>query len=112
MPQIPPGAGCMTPPISPCPSLMMSTKALRSMLSAIACRRLGSSKGGLSRLTIRLRLILPGLNSQIALGIWLSIFFLSATVRLYGKVMSNVPAVKANVAVDRLLMIVYSIPSR
>src|SRR3984893_7328542 len=38
IPHSPSGKGCMTPPISPWPSLMMSIKARRSMLSAIARR--------------------------------------------------------------------------
>jgi hypothetical protein len=44
MPHKPPGGGCKMPPISPCPWLRMSTKALRSMLSAIARRRSGLLK--------------------------------------------------------------------
>src|ERR1700719_657280 len=60
IPHSPSGKGCMTPPISPWPSLMMSIKARRSMLSAIARRISGSLKGGLSRLIIRLRLMPPG----------------------------------------------------
>jgi hypothetical protein len=54
--------GCMTPPISPWPSLMMSIKARRSMLSAIARRISGSLKGGLSRLISRLRLMPPAMS--------------------------------------------------
>src|SRR5215831_8394356 len=69
MPHSPSGGGCMTPPMSPCPSVTMSTKALRSKLRAIARRRSGLSKGGLPRLTIRLRLTPIGANSQIAFGV-------------------------------------------
>src|SRR4051794_37974148 len=68
MPQIPSGAGSIVPPISPCPSVMMSMKALRSDVSAIARRISSLSKGGLSRLTIRVRLTLVGATSQIACG--------------------------------------------
>jgi hypothetical protein len=50
--------------------------------------------------------------SQIACGIWLCTSFISGTARSYGKVMSNLPAVKANTAVDGFLMIMYSTPSR
>src|SRR5215469_9592882 len=53
MPHSPSGSGCMTPPISPWPSLMMSMNALRSRLSAMARRISGLSKGGASRLMIR-----------------------------------------------------------
>ena len=55
MPQIPSGGGCMTPPIAPCPSAMMSTNAWRSIVSDIARRNSGLSNGGTSRLTSRLR---------------------------------------------------------
>ena len=112
MPHNPAGAGCMAPPISPCPPLMMSIKALRSRVSVIARRKSGLSNGGLSRLMIRLRLMLPGVISQIACGIWLFTSFNSGTVRLYGKVMSNFPAMNAKVAVERLRTMVYSMPSR
>jgi hypothetical protein len=54
----------------PWPSSMMSRKALRSRLSAIARRISGLSKGGTSRLTIRLRLALSGASSQTACGAW------------------------------------------
>jgi len=68
MPQMPSGGGSMAPPISALPSLIVSIKAFRSRLSAIARRISGLSKGGLSRLTIRLRLTLVGVSSQIAFG--------------------------------------------
>jgi len=98
--------------MSPFPSLMMSMNALRSKLSAIARRRSGLLKGGTSRLTIRLRLMPPGSSSQIACGAWFATSFSSGTERLYGKVISNLPATNANVAVDKFRMIVYSMPSR
>src|SRR5215831_5701551 len=56
MPHTPSGGGCMTPPMSPCPSVRMSMNALRSKLSASARRISGLSKGGASRLVIRLAL--------------------------------------------------------
>src|ERR1700730_13076541 len=67
---MPSGKGCMTPPMSPCPWLMMSINALRSKLSAIARRISALSNGGASRLTIRLRLPPPGSTSPIASGGW------------------------------------------
>src|SRR5215813_4328214 len=70
----------MTPPMSPWPSLMMSIKAWRSMLSAIARRISGSLKGGLSRLISRLRLMPPGVTSQIAAGAWLVMSLISGIV--------------------------------
>ena len=55
----------------------------------------------------------PEFNSQIACGIWLSIFFISGIVSpANGKVISNFPAMNAKFAVAGSLMIVYSIPSR
>jgi hypothetical protein len=44
--------------------------------------------------------------------IWLFTSFSSGSVTLYAKVMSNFPATNANIAVERLRMIVYSMPSR
>ena len=68
MPQSPLGGGCMTAPTSPSPSVRISMNALRSRESDIARRRSGLSKGGASRLTIRLRATLPVNMSQIASG--------------------------------------------
>ncbi len=90
----------------------MSTNALRSRESAIARRNSGLSKGGLSRLTIRLVLTLPGGMSQTASGIWLTMSRISGIETLPAKVKSYLPAIKANITVERLRLIVYSIPSR
>src|SRR6266852_4436047 len=108
MPHKPAGAGCMTPPMSPCPWVMISMNARRSRLSAMARRRSGLSKGGLSRLMSRLRLMLPGVSSHIASGSWLCASSKSGTVRLYEKVMSNFPATnpqyrRREIADDRIL---------
>ena len=111
MPHTPSGGGCMTPPTLPLPSVMMSMKALRSRLSAIARRSSGSSNGGLSRLMIRLRLTLVGLSSQIACGAWRAKSLVSGTDKP-PKVMSNFPLTNANTAVETFLIIVYSTPSR
>ena len=51
-------------------------------------------------------------SSQIACGLWLFASLKSGTVRVAGKVMSNFPEMKANVAVDMFFMIVHSMPSR
>ena len=56
--------------------------AWRSRLSAIAWRRSGLSKGGTSRLTIKLRLSPTGPISHIACGIWLFTSLSNGTVRL------------------------------
>ena len=87
-------------------------KALRSSASIIARRMSGLSKGGLSRLISRLVLTLVGTSSQIACGAWLLMSFISGTVTSVGKVMSNLPATKPRIAVERFGMIVYSMPSR
>ncbi len=69
--------------------------ALRSSASTIARRRSALSKGGLSRLTIRLLVALLVRNSQIACGAWLLTSFSSGTVTTKGQVMSNLPETKA-----------------
>jgi hypothetical protein len=51
-------------------------------------------------------------RSQIACGICLFTSFISGTVTWNGKVMSNFPATKARIAVERFGMIVYSMPWR
>ena len=81
-------------------------------ISTAPCANSGLSKGGLSRLMIRLVLALPGASSQIACGAW---FFTSFSIGIdtsNGKVMSNLPAMKESIAVERFGMIVYSMPSR
>ena len=112
MPLSPSGGGSIAPPMLACPSLRMSIKALRSRVSAIARRRSGLSNGGARELTIRLLLTPLGRNSQIAWGSWRSISFNKRHGHLVGNVMSIFPASKAKSAVERLGMIVHSIPSR
>ena len=53
-----------------------------------------------------------GEMSQTASGICDFTSLTSGTVISYGKVMSNLPAANAKIAVERLGMIVHSIPSR
>ena len=84
---------------------------LRSKLSCIARRNAGLSKGGVG-LTRRVARPFIGLTSQIACGAWLFICFTSGIDTSYGNVMSNLPATKARIAVERLGMIIYSMPSR
>ena len=112
MPHNPSGGGSIAPPMSPWPPLSTSMKDLRSRVSAIARRRSGLSKGGALRLTIKVLLTPLGRNSQIACGSWRSMSFSNGTVTSYGKVMSSFPATKASSAVERLGMIVHSMPSR
>ena len=85
--------------------------ALRSNVSAIARRISGLSKGGASRLMIRLALAFAGTSSQIACR-RLALDILQQGTVTNGKVMSNLPAIKARIAVDRFGMMVYSMPSR
>jgi hypothetical protein len=69
-------------------------------------------QGGLSRLTIIVRLPLSNTSSQIACGAWLRTSFNSGIDTPNGKVMSNLPAENASIWVDTLGMIEYSMPSR
>ena len=87
-------------------------KLLRSSANAKTCRRSGLLKGGASRLTRRLVLALVETRSQTACGACAFTSFSNGTVTSYGKVRSNLPAMKARIAVERFGMIVYSMPSR
>src|SRR5262249_11906871 len=92
-------------------SVRISTNALRSSARAMALRISGSLNGGESRLTIRLVLTLVGAVSQIALAAWFFTSFAIGMLQSYGKDISPLPARKARTAVERLAMMVYSIPS-
>jgi hypothetical protein len=70
------------------------------------------SKGGFSRLMIRLVLTLPGGSSHVASGRCLCRSRVSGIVRVPAKVSSYLPATKARIAVERLRKSVYSIASR
>ena len=61
---------------------------------------------------IRLVVTLVGASSQIAFGACVFMSFISGIETSVGKVMSNLPATKARIAVERFGMIVYSMPSR
>src|ERR1700716_4615704 len=87
-------------------------KLLRSGARAIARRISGWSKGGASRFTIKLVLWFAGSKSQTVFGASLFMFFISGTVIPDGNVRSNLPAMKARIAVERFGIIVHSIPSR
>ena len=87
--------------------------ALRSKLSAIARRRSGLSKGGLSRLTIRLRLTLDRRHladrlRHLALHVLEQRDGEAIRERSCRTCRKRTPST----AVDRFLMIVYSMPSR
>src|SRR5580704_19254550 len=82
------------------------------MASDIALRSSGLSNGGFSRLMIRLVLTLPGGSAQIASARCFCRSWVSGMVNVPAKVSSYLPATKARIAVERFLMIVYSIPSR
>jgi hypothetical protein len=102
----------MEAPMSDLPSDRMSLKALRSSESAMARRRSALSNGGTSRLTMRFVLTFMGATSHTASGAWDLMSFRSGIVTSVGKVMSNLPAMKARIAVDRFGMMVNSSPSR
>ena len=87
-------------------------KALRSSVSAIALRTSALSNGGRSRLMIRLIETFSGVVSQIAFGSCECTSFSSGMLTSVGKVMSNLPAMKARIAVERFGMMVNSMPSR
>src|ERR1700720_3714046 len=112
MPHTPAGGGSMDAPISPLPSDRMSMNALRSRASAMARRMSRLSNGGLSRLTMRLMLTLSGSRSHTACGAWDWMSLSSGMVTSDGNVMSNLPATKARIAVERLGMMENSMPSR
>src|SRR5215469_8308589 len=101
MPHTPSGGGNIAPPMAPLPSVRMSTKALRSRLSAIARRRSALSKGGAERLTIIVRLPLSRTSSQIACGTWLLISFSSGIDTPNGKdIKSQVPQAICELVLD------------
>src|SRR6266851_2871614 len=81
-------------------------KDFRSKLSCIARRSTGLSNGG-AFVTRRVALPFIGLTSQIACGAWLRTSLTSGIDTSYGKVMSNLPAAKARIAVERLAIIVF-----
>ena len=86
--------------------------ALRSSASAIARRMSGLSNGGDVGLTMRLVVTLVGATTQTAFGACALMSLSSGIVTSVGKVMSNLPAMKASIAVERLGMMVNSMPSR
>ena len=85
------------------PSPRMSMKDLRSKVSCIAQRSTGLSSGG-ALVTRRLARPFIGLTSQIACGARLCTCLTSGIETSYGKVISNLPATKARIAVERLAM--------
>ena len=92
------------------------TKLIRELLAqegrGVAVTR-GSTYENRANLAPGFVLLTPrGLSSQIACGSWLSMSLSNGTVTSYGKVMSTFPARKASSAVERLGIIVHSMPSR
>ena len=112
MPHTPAGGGSIAPPMSELPSNMMSTNDLRSSDSATARRTSALSNGALSRLMIRLVETLVGSSTQTAFGACAFTSFSSGIETSVGNVMSNLPATKPRIAVERFGMMVYSMPSR
>src|SRR6516162_3662400 len=110
--QRPAGAGSMVPPISAWPSNRIEMNALRSSVNASARRTSMLSKGGDDEFTMILVETLSGATTQIAFGAWDLMSLSRGTVTSVGKVMSNLPAMKARIAVERFGMMVNSMPSR
>src|SRR4029078_6310154 len=108
----PSGAGSMVPPTSAWPSNRIEMKALRSSANAIARRTSRLSNGGEDELTMMLVETLVGSTTQTALGAWDFTSFSKGIVICVGNVMSNLPATNPRIAVERLVMMVNSIPSR
>ena len=86
--------------------------ALRSSASAIARRISGLSNGGEVELTMMLVVTLVGATTQTAFGACVLTSFSSGIDTSVGNVMSNLPAMKARMAVERFGMMVNSMPSR
>src|SRR4029078_3985790 len=108
----PSGAGSMVPPTSAWPSNRIEMKALRSSANAIARRTSRLSNGGADELTMMLVETLVGSTTQTALGAWDFTSFSNGIVICVGNVMSNLPATNPRIAVERLVVMVNSIPSR
>jgi hypothetical protein len=68
--------------------------------------------GGLSKLISRLPWVLVGCMTQIAFGAWACTSFTSSGGSSPVKVMSNLPDTNARIEVERLGMMVNSMPSR
>ena len=108
----PPGAGSMVPPISAWPSNMIEMNALRSSAIAIARRISRLSNGGDVELTMMLVLTLFGATTHMAFGACVLTSLSSGIDTSVGNVMSNWPEIKPRIAVERFVMMVYSMPSR
>src|SRR6476659_2533077 len=112
MAQSPAGAGSMVPPTSACPSNMIEMKALRSSASASARRMSRLSNGGADELMMMLVETLFGSTTHIAVGSCDLTSLSSGIDTSVGKVMSNLPEMNPRIAVERLGMMVNSMPSR
>src|SRR6202166_378872 len=106
----PAGAGSMVPPMSACPSNMIEMNALRSSASASARRMSRLSNGGDDELMMMLVETLFGSTTQTAFGAWVLMSLSSGIDTSVGNVMSNLPAMKARIAVERFGMMVNSMP--
>src|SRR6202022_50281 len=86
--------------------------ALRSSASAIARRISRLSKGGEEALTMMLVLTLFGSTTHTAFGACALTSFRSGIDTSVGNVISNCPEINPRIAVERLGMMVNSMPSR
>ena len=87
-------------------------KALRSSASAIARRMSRLSNGGEDELTMMLVETLIGSTTHTAFGACVLTSLSSGIDTSVGNVMSNLPETKPRIAVERLVMMVNSMPSR
>src|SRR5262245_50335267 len=113
IPHTPAGGGSMEPPMSSLPSDRMSTNALRLSDSGLArrCSR-AYLNGSFCEFTRMVDLTYIETREHTACGACDFTSLSSGMVTSVGKVMSNLPATKARIAVDRLGMMVNSMPSR
>ena len=75
-------------------------------------RRISRLSNGGTGFISRLAATFIGDMSHIAVGIWALMSPTRGTVTSNGKVMSNLPETNDSIAVERLAMMVYSMPSR
>src|ERR1700736_6959105 len=106
----PAGAGSMVPPISAWPSNRIEMNALRSSASASARRMSRLSNGGEDELTMMLVETLIGSTTHTAFGACDLTSLSSGIDTSVGNVMSNLPATKGGIGVERFEMMVNSMP--
>ena len=89
----------------------LRSQGARDVIVVVGGRSSATASGAL-RFTNRLRATPVGCISQRACGAWPETSRSSGTVTSYGKAMSTLPLMNASIAVERLVMIGYSMASR